>query len=278
MKVLFLCAGYGTRLQRDLEKDPDRKHLLGLPKALLPVHGQTILDRWLSCLLQVVKREDIFLVCNDHFHSQFSEWAFSKANLPVSNVFNDQTRDNASRLGANRDIYVASEYFGWTKQSSDFKILVIAGDTLFLDDFNMKLFVDRVFSFKRPFDAIVTHYPLKEDKETRLTGILVLEEKVNILEKPLLEKAVDFLEKPEPEETTSRLACPCFYVFNGATLGLLKRFLEKSRPLESCDATGKFIAWLILEGFQVYSHAISGRLDIGALESLIQAEAYYARV
>ena len=39
MDVLILAAGYGTRLQRDIQNDITGKysHLKGLPKALLPI-------------------------------------------------------------------------------------------------------------------------------------------------------------------------------------------------------------------------------------------------
>jgi hypothetical protein len=43
--------------------------------------------------------------------------------------------------------------------------------------------------------------------------------------------------------------------------------------LAEIDATGKFIAWLITKS-PVYSVGISGRMDIGGLKSLIEAEAY----
>ena len=49
MKVLILAAGYGTRLQKDIENDPKQeyKHLLDVPKPLVPVGGECLMSRWM---------------------------------------------------------------------------------------------------------------------------------------------------------------------------------------------------------------------------------------
>ena len=53
MKVIILAAGYGTRLQRDIENDPKQqyKHLLGVPKPLVPVGGECVVSRWMRIIL-----------------------------------------------------------------------------------------------------------------------------------------------------------------------------------------------------------------------------------
>jgi choline kinase len=50
MKVIILAAGYGTRLQRDIENDPQYKHLLGVPKPLVPVGGECLISRWMKII------------------------------------------------------------------------------------------------------------------------------------------------------------------------------------------------------------------------------------
>jgi glucose-1-phosphate thymidylyltransferase len=88
---------------------------------------------------------------------------------------------------------------------------------------------------------------------------------------------VDFLEKPDPKDTPARSACPCFYYLQPAAFPLLQAFLEEKQKegavLTDIDATGKWIGWLIHQ-IPVYSTDISGRLDIGGLKSLIEAEQY----
>ena len=50
MKVIILAAGYGTRLQKDVENDlkQEYKHLLGVPKPLVPVGGECLISRWMT--------------------------------------------------------------------------------------------------------------------------------------------------------------------------------------------------------------------------------------
>ena len=49
MRVIILAAGYGTRLQKDIENDPKQeyKHLLGVPKPLVTVGGECLISRWM---------------------------------------------------------------------------------------------------------------------------------------------------------------------------------------------------------------------------------------
>lgn len=67
MKVVILAAGYGTRLQRDIENDPKQsyKHLLGIPKPLLPVGGKCLISKWmttLSKIKEICKITNVYLV------------------------------------------------------------------------------------------------------------------------------------------------------------------------------------------------------------------------
>ena len=50
MKVIVLGGGYGTRLVRDINNDKDNyyKHLLNVPKALLPIDKWPLLTHWIK--------------------------------------------------------------------------------------------------------------------------------------------------------------------------------------------------------------------------------------
>ena len=50
MNVLLLSAGYGTRLEADLVTSAQYSHLVGCPKALLPVAGVPLSSRWMRRL------------------------------------------------------------------------------------------------------------------------------------------------------------------------------------------------------------------------------------
>ena len=52
MKVIILAAGHGTRLDKDLRGDGGKnyRHLLGVPKPLLPVGGKALATKWMEIL------------------------------------------------------------------------------------------------------------------------------------------------------------------------------------------------------------------------------------
>lgn len=113
---------------------------------------------------------------------------------------------------------------------------------------------------------LVLSYRCK-DEETSKYGILELDENLKVhcmKEKPLL------------SETSSRNACPCFYLFSRTSLPLLDIFLneKKNAPIEERDAPGTFLSWLILRR-SVYVHRISGRFDVGNLPSYIECDKYF---
>ena len=88
-----------------------------------------------------------------------------------------------------------------------------------------------------------------------------------------------FLEKPEPFETTSRKQCPCFYFFNRKSIGLIQEFIQdnKDEPLKARDAPGNFIAYLYKRK-PVYATEISGRFDVGSLQSYIKCNEYFLKL
>ena len=74
MKVLFLCAGYGTRLERDLQSSGEFSECLGRPKALLPIGEKALISYWFEALdnLEAADMVDeIIIVTNDKFNEQF---------------------------------------------------------------------------------------------------------------------------------------------------------------------------------------------------------------
>jgi NDP-sugar pyrophosphorylase family protein len=52
MKVLILCAGYGTRLEQDLQNatktSEQYRHLVGIPKPLLPIGERPLISHWIA--------------------------------------------------------------------------------------------------------------------------------------------------------------------------------------------------------------------------------------
>lgn len=278
LKVLILGAGYGTRLQRDIQQDSHKKfvHLLGLPKALLPIgdKGVALITHWLQ-IFQSSGLVDIdsglYVVTNDLFYESFLSWA-SQWGVPTSNVASDGTTCNEERLGAVSDIRFGLRYF----QLYDSDVLVVAGDTLFLSDFNFERLVKQ---FQDNGDGcLLTTYVIPPDENLSKYGIVTLGNSPS----SDLFVATNFIEKPrDPSQAISRNACPCFYFLRREALPLIDEFLQGSeddetQTIEDRDATGKFLAWAINgKKFKFYASEVKGRIDVGGLKSYLEAQTYF---
>ena len=146
MKILFLCAGYGTRLERDLKNSSEFPECIGRPKGLLPVGEKALISYWFDSMKSIEEiLSEVIIVTNDKHQEQFhksKKWYapnFSK-NLKI---INDGSTSNETRLGAVSDIKFGLE----SKYDED--VLVVAGDTLFMDDFNLGDFIKRFNELKK---------------------------------------------------------------------------------------------------------------------------------
>jgi len=263
--AVILAAGYGSRLQKDIEADPSRQfsNLLGQPKGLLPVGGVPLLDHWIRAFRECGGRVGpVVIVTNEYFHRQFAEWAVSRG-LGRDCVVNDGTTSNDNRLGACRDLQLALQEKA--HMIGDRDVLVVAGDTLFYEDFSLARFLD---SLPEDRGGVVT-YRIKEDAETRKRGIV---------ETDSTGKVTRLLEKPDPSETTSRAACPAFYAYRHPCKALIDEFMLTKAPegLDAVDAPGKLLAWL-LERAEIQAMPISGRADIGNLKQYKDALNFYSQ-
>ncbi|KAM9487071.1 mannose-1-phosphate guanylyltransferase catalytic subunit beta [Clarias gariepinus] len=262
MKAVVLAAGYGTRLQRDIEQDQTGSfgHLHGVAKPLLPVGDCRLISHWLRALIQSECVEQVVVVTNARYYEAFQLWA---QDFPSVQVLNDGTRNNEERLGAVACLQLAVNNF-----AVDDDVIVIGGDTLFKEDFSLKKFTERFSDLQRRSEDVnlVLAYQCK-DEETSKYGILEVDSDFRVQ---------CMKEKPQPAETQSRSACPCFYLFSRRTLPLLDVFLKEkeTRPLEERDAPGNFLSWLISRR-PVYVHEISGRFDVGNLASYTECDRYF---
>jgi len=293
MKALLLCAGYGTRLDKDLREDTTGlySHLIGVPKPLLPVGQKALISRWVEHLLRL-QITDIIVVTNALFHDQFVKWSES---WPEVRLICDGTFSNETRLGAVACIQLAVDAFAIQDD-----LLVIGGDTLFYEDFSVAKLVQvlKQRQADRDFGGVLIGCKCR-DEETHKYGILEIDEEnkvTSMLEKPspdqtpsrlacpccyLLTKRVlfaigEFLEKPSPDQTPSRLACPCCYLLSKKVLFAIGEFLEfkKDEPLRERDAPGHLISYL-QSRFTLYVVEVSGRFDVGGLHSLTRCQEYF---
>ncbi|KAG5283127.1 hypothetical protein AALO_G00038640 [Alosa alosa] len=262
MKAVILAAGYGTRLQRDVENDTTGrfKHLLGIAKPLLPVGHCALISHWIKAMTATGSVDTIFVVTNALYFEAFQTWA---QDFPNVKILSDGTSTNKGRLGAVACLQLTIKHF-----SVEDHVIVVGGDTLFKEDFSLLKFTGRFCELQANVcDAnLVLSYQCKEE-ETSKYGILEVDEDMRVS---------CMKEKPQPSDTQSRKACPCFYLFSKGSLPLLEVFLHEKNnaPIEERDAPGTFLSWLILRK-PVYVHEISGRFDVGNLPSYIECDQYF---
>jgi NDP-sugar pyrophosphorylase family protein len=269
LKILFLCAGYGTRLQRDIDTTTGDtyRHLSGRAKALVPIGNKdALLTHWIDQFRQL-GLTDFHLITNDFYLKQFTAWAH-RHDFDTARIVSDQTVDNTGRIGAVGCIKLAVEHFGLQNAH----VLVVAGDTLFLPHHvDLRQVISRfdtLCATRESPSSMVLCYPCA-DQDVCKTGILDIERSgapsdhgrvVGMLEKPTLKVAGSL-----------RNACPCFYFLHASQWALLDRFVLETQhlPLDERDATGKYLSWLISR-HAVYAVDIGGRCDVGDLASYIE--------
>ncbi len=239
MKCVLLAAGYATRLY---------PLTLNLPKSLLPVAGRTILDRILEKVEAVDVIDEVILVSNSRFASQFEAFLSSRKSRLVAAVLDDGTNDNETRLGAIADLVYAVDQL-----DLDEDLMVLAGDNLF--DFELSDFA-RFFREKEA-DCITAHR-LEDPAQLRRTGVAELAGDFRVL---------SFEEKPASPK--SAWAVPPFYLYRRETLPLVREYLAAGG---NPDAPGNFIPWLAARR-PVFAFTFAGRRwDIGNPESYEEAK------
>jgi len=232
MKCMFLVAGYATRLF---------PLTINQPKALLEIGGRPILDYVLDQVNEIDAIDEIVVISNNKFFPHFCEWAESKDNQKPIIVVNDNTMDDATKLGAIGDIDFAIDSAGINDD-----LMVLAGDNLFT--FQLQDFYD--FFMKNQKDCITVHL-VEEISELQRMGVAQLDDNGLVL---------DMEEKPQVPK--SNTAVDPFYIYKKSTLPLIKKYLaEGNNP----DAPGNFPSWLHKQQ-DVIAHWIDGfSIDIGTV-------------
>lgn len=243
MKVVFLCAGYGTRLY-PLTED--------CPKPLLEIAGEALLTHLLRKLSAVPSLEEMVVVSNDRFYSRFCDWRDALGGPKSVQIVNDGTKTPEDRLGAIQDLKL-----GLQKIKADQDVLVLAGDNLF----DSELFPFVSFSESKRPSSCVGVYDVKDRALARKYGLIKTDSSGKISA---------FFEKPKDPPTT--LTSMGIYYLPQETLPLVDRYLETNR---NPDAPGYYISWLCKET-SVFAYPFEGAwFDIGDLNSYQKADQYF---
>lgn len=298
MIILILAAGYGTRLQSDIEKDDNFKHLSNISKALLPIGDKPLIQYWIDFFktFLMTAEKKIWVITNEFYYDSFLKWA-NFYSFDKSHIVKDGSTTSQNQLGSMGDInYFLSllnlSNFGENRgydEDDDGLFLVVGGDTLFpqsdLDLIRQMLVTAICSKLQHKKNA---HYPFNleyipiidkesgaiwrnpetcqvlcyesENVDTRKVGIIEISPKDHC-------RILSFLEKPHPEDTKSRLCCPCFYLFDKEVSSLVKTFLMETGKH---DQTGFFIQYLIKKASGgVYAVKVNKRFDVGNLRDYL---------
>jgi len=252
LNVLFLAAGFGTRLG-----ETGKKTAKGLFKNGV---GQTIIDLLIKDLKQFSFIKDYALVTNNHFYQQYQN--HRDQNYPTLNlkIINDGANNPENRLGAIADLILALNTLNWW----DKNVLVLPSDTT--ANSILPKFIK--FSQQHPnsFNTVLKVTTKEKIKNKRGCGII---DQHNCM--------TDFVEKPS--DPPSNLASVPFYVYSQKSLKLLKKYkvnrearegtLGYQQSNKNMDAPGNIIPWLLENNFPVHVYITEEKtIDIGSLEEL----------
>ena len=239
MKAILTCAGYASRLW-PLTKDT--------PKPLLEVKNRPIIEHIIDRVAELPEVNEVYVVTNKKFFSNFNEWAKSRPQKIPVKILNDGTVANEDRLGQVGDIKFVIE-----KESVKDDVLIVAGDNLF----NFSL-LEAYEEFKRHGRIINPLWESKSYKAARESGSVVLSEKDGSF--------AEFMEKsPSPKSTLLSLG---IYFFPRSKLSMISRYLKEGN---NADKMGYFLTWL-MEHEKVYGRIYFDKwFDIGWIESLEEA-------
>lgn len=233
MDILILAAGFGTRLY---------PLTINQPKALIEVNNKPILEHTIEKLL-TLNPENIYLLSNNKFYTQFQEWAKIYSN-PKIKLFNNKVNLDKEKLGAVRDLK------NTLNRINSEELLVLASDNLF--DFNLEELYNLTKETNRSSVALINI----EDKELiKKYSNVLLDDK----------NRITFFEE-KPRIPRSNIVATSFYM-------LTKQDLEKIKhhDFENYDNMGNLIEFLHKDSI-VYGKIFTDLwMDIGSKEELEKA-------
>ena len=245
MKALILAAGYATRLYPLTKK---------YPKPLLEVKGKPIINYIIDKIELVNGINEIFIVTNSKFISDFRRWAKTISSPIKITLVDDLTKSNRDRLGAIGDIS-----FVIKKKKIQEDLLVVGGDNLFSG--SLQGFLAAVKKNLAPTSLGV--YRLKRKNDASRYGVVKLDK---------LKRVISFQEKPKHPQ--SNLVAMCLYYISKKYLNLIDVYIKDE--VRKTDATGSYIAWL-KDRVDVYGYVFSGSwFDIGDYQYLNSAKEKFA--
>ena len=242
MKCMILAAGYATRLY-PLTRT--------FPKPLLEVNEKTIIQWLIDDLNRIRELNEIIIISNSKFYTQFLTWQKSIYSRVPIRILNDGSTDNENRLGAVKDIIYAIRECGVEED-----VIVVAGDNLL--DFSLEIMFNY---FKEKNASCIMRYYEEDYKRLQKTGV------INIGKDDIV---IEMQEKPVMPK--SSWAVPPFYIYKKKDLEYILKAMEEGCEV---DAPGSLIQYLCTRS-KVYAMEMPGkRYDVGNLESYTEVKKMY---
>lgn len=173
MKCVMLCGGFGTRLY---------PLTLDVAKPLLKVRGREIISYIIENLNSVEKIDEIIILSNKRFHSQFSDWLKNlEGNKKKIRIFDNGVMNNDNRLGGATDFALAVKEGG-----IDDDVLVLNTDLFF--DARLENFVNFFGKHKK---SCVWVFDIKDKEKAKRFGVIEIDNNkiVSVEEKPNFPKS-----------------------------------------------------------------------------------------
>lgn len=232
MTIVYLAAGFGTRLQEFGQR---------LPKGLIPYSGTTLLDRLMADTYDLCEKK--ILVTNEKFFPVYTQWRAEHEAYGSLEIFSDGVETAAAHIGALGDIVAVFDHFDlW---GSD--VLVLSTDTYY--QFAMADFVTFA-AHTHAFATVVRDMGSPEPIRGRLGCATVNDDRI-----------VAFAEKPDVPEST--FAAIPFYWYAQEMHEQLRAYKDQG---EDMDAPGRIIPWLLAHQSHVYAYATKAEtIDVGTI-------------
>lgn len=191
--------------------------------------------------LREANLKDVYVVTNNKFYKDFSEWGKKYKNVKI---VNDNTNNNEDRLGAYGDFKFVVD-----KEKINDDVMIINSDNILL--FSLKPVIEK---FNNMDTDLLVLYDVKTKEEASKMGIAEIDKEGNL---------VFFEEKPQNPRTT--LVSIGVYLYKRETLKLLEQYKKEGGKMEG---PGFFNAWLT-KFKKVNSYIVEGDdkwFDIGTKE------------
>jgi glucose-1-phosphate thymidylyltransferase len=239
LNILFLAAGYGTRLKKIGEQTP--KGLFKNSK------NTSITDMIVGCLKKIPQIQDWALVSNNRFFENYQDYFSQNYPQLKIRILNDGTNNPEERLGSLGDLVFVLDELNWWDKS----VLVLASDRT-----PEGIIPHLVKLYNQHPDCFITCVA-QQSKE-------IIANRSGCAELDSNQQIISFEEKPAQPKSNYQ-AIP-FYIFPQKSLKLLKKYHQSNKNM---DAPGNIIPWLLQHNFPVYAHITNKTsIDIGNLEDL----------